>query len=183
MEIQLTNNCLIELLLGKHSCACFAFLLRISARVGCLSRLVLGTPASVISPDKVPPPSRLLASNLGTTRSLSEVIADPENLTKRLKMAVPRFQTAAVVASTRASTSEVVIKDDHPVPIPGDGEILVKLEFSGVCHSDLHSIRGDTPMLTDVAGHEGVGSVVQGAVDLCAASWTHILTKDLDLLR
>lgn len=92
-------------------------------------------------------------------------------------MAPPRFQTAAVVASTQASASEVVIKDDHPVPTPGDGEILVKLEFSGVCHSDLHSIRGDTPMLTDVAGHEGIGSVVQGAVDPCAASWTPILTK------
>lgn len=85
-------------------------------------------------------------------------------------MAVPRFQTAAVVASNQASASEVVIKNDHPVPIPGDGEILVKLEFSGVCHSDLHSIRGDTPMLTDVAGHEGVGKVVQGTVDRHAAS-------------
>jgi propanol-preferring alcohol dehydrogenase len=40
----------------------------------------------------------------------------------------------------------------------------VKLEFSGVCHSDLHSIRGDTPMLTDVAGHEGVGKVIGGKV-------------------
>ncbi|KAJ5363093.1 hypothetical protein N7541_003937 [Penicillium brevicompactum] len=86
-------------------------------------------------------------------------------------MAVPRFQTAAVVASTQASASEVVIKDDHPVPIPGDGEILVKLEFSGVCHSDLHSIRGDTPMLTDVAGHEGIGIVVQVGSGIDESLW------------
>jgi propanol-preferring alcohol dehydrogenase len=44
------------------------------------------------------------------------------------------------------------------------GEILVKLEFSGVCHSDVHSIRGETPMSTDVAGHEGIGRVVEGMV-------------------
>ncbi|KAK9853947.1 Alcohol dehydrogenase superfamily [Penicillium brevicompactum] len=86
-------------------------------------------------------------------------------------MAPPRFQTAAVVASTQASASEVVIKDDHPVPTPGDGEILVKLEFSGVCHSDLHSIRGDTPMLTDVAGHEGIGSVVQVGSGIDESLW------------
>ncbi|CAG8933841.1 unnamed protein product [Penicillium salamii] len=81
-------------------------------------------------------------------------------LCSKLEMTVPQFQTAAVVASTQ--NSSVAIKSDHPVPSPGEGEILVKLEFSGVCHSDLHSIRGDTPMLTDVAGHEGVGKVVQG---------------------
>lgn len=33
-----------------------------------------------------------------------------------------------------------------------------------MCHSDLHSIRGDTPMLTDVAGHEGVGKVIGGKI-------------------
>lgn len=76
---------------------------------------------------------------------------------------IPRIQIAAVIASTSNPVSaKVGIKSNRPVPTPGKGEILVKLEFSGVCHSDLHSIRGDTPMLTDVAGHEGVGRVVKG---------------------
>lgn len=76
---------------------------------------------------------------------------------------IPRIQIAAVIASTNVPDSaKVGIKSNRPVPTPGKGEILVKLEFSGVCHSDLHSIRGDTPMLTDVAGHEGVGKVVKG---------------------
>lgn len=74
-------------------------------------------------------------------------------------MAIPSTQIAAVVS---ASAAAVEISRTHPVPTPGNGELLVKLEFSGVCHSDLHSIRGDTPMLTDVAGHEGVGKVVAG---------------------
>ncbi len=28
-------------------------------------------------------------------------------------------------------------------------------------HSDVHSIYGETPMETDIAGHEGVGHVVK----------------------
>jgi S-(hydroxymethyl)glutathione dehydrogenase/alcohol dehydrogenase len=45
---------------------------------------------------------------------------------------------------------------------PGPGEVLVRLEASGVCHSDLHQANGDWgragPM---VLGHEGCG-VVEG---------------------
>ncbi|KAJ5112513.1 Alcohol dehydrogenase superfamily zinc-type [Penicillium argentinense] len=78
-------------------------------------------------------------------------------------MTIPSTQIAAVVASSGASaSSRVDIVSTHPVPAPGDGDLLVKLEYSGVCHSDVHSIKGDTPMLTDVAGHEGVGTVVAG---------------------
>jgi propanol-preferring alcohol dehydrogenase len=78
-------------------------------------------------------------------------------------MAIPSTQIAAVIPPTGASAnSGVNIVNTHPVPTPGDGDLLVKLEFSGVCHTDIHSIRGDTPMLTDVAGHEGVGTVVSG---------------------
>ena len=78
-------------------------------------------------------------------------------------MAIPSTQTAAVVpASGGKDVSDVQISSTEPVPHPGDGEVLIKLEFSGVCHSDVHSIRGDTPMKTNVAGHEGVGRVVSG---------------------
>ncbi|CAI7667504.1 unnamed protein product [Penicillium pancosmium] len=76
-------------------------------------------------------------------------------------MAIPSAQIAAVIPPTGASAkSGVNIINTHPVPSPGNGDLLVKLEYSGVCHTDIHSIRGDTPMLTDVAGHEGVGTVV-----------------------
>jgi propanol-preferring alcohol dehydrogenase len=80
---------------------------------------------------------------------------------------IPLIQIAAVIASSTSDTVKVGIKSNRLVPRPGKGEILVKLEFSGVCHSDLHSIRGDTPMLTDVAGHEGVGKVVKGKSYRC----------------
>ncbi len=31
------------------------------------------------------------------------------------------------------------------IPTPGYGEALVKLENSGVCHTDLHAAQGDWP--------------------------------------
>jgi propanol-preferring alcohol dehydrogenase len=49
-----------------------------------------------------------------------------------------------------------------PVPEPGPGEVLVRIEASGVCHTDLHAARGDWPVkpnLPFIPGHEGVGHV------------------------
>jgi len=48
------------------------------------------------------------------------------------------------------------------VPLPGPGQILVKIEASGVCHTDLHAADGDWPVkppLPFIPGHEGVGYV------------------------
>ena len=72
-----------------------------------------------------------------------------------------------------------------PVPRPGQGEILIRLEASGVCHSDVHVWQGEmVPAVAPdpfVLGHEGVGRVaavgadVQGwAVgDRAGAAWLH----------
>lgn len=51
-----------------------------------------------------------------------------------------------------------------PTPEPGPGQILVRVEASGLCHTDIHAARGDwpvKPVLPFVPGHEGVGLVVQ----------------------
>ncbi len=37
----------------------------------------------------------------------------------------------------------------------------MRLTWRKHSHSDVHAIRGDTPMTTHIAGHEGVGRVVQ----------------------
>jgi alcohol dehydrogenase, propanol-preferring len=50
-----------------------------------------------------------------------------------------------------------------PVQKPGPDEVLVNIKFSGVCHTDLHAIKGDWPLATKlplVGGHEGAGVVV-----------------------
>lgn len=49
------------------------------------------------------------------------------------------------------------------VPIPGVGQILVKTEACGVCHTDLHAANGDWPVRPQppfIPGHEAIGSVV-----------------------
>jgi alcohol dehydrogenase, propanol-preferring len=46
------------------------------------------------------------------------------------------------------------------------GEVLVKIEACGVCHTDLHAAHGDWPVkpkLPLIPGHEGVGVVVEVA--------------------
>ena len=48
------------------------------------------------------------------------------------------------------------------VPVPGPGQILVKTETCGVCHTDLHAAQGDWPVkppLPFIPGHEGIGLV------------------------
>lgn len=48
------------------------------------------------------------------------------------------------------------------VPIVGAGQILVKTEACGVCHTDLHAVRGDWPTkpgLPFIPGHEGTQGV------------------------
>lgn len=47
-------------------------------------------------------------------------------------------------------------------PTPGFGEVLIKMEACGVCHTDLHAAHGDWPVkpkLPVIPGHEGVGVV------------------------
>jgi len=50
-----------------------------------------------------------------------------------------------------------------PIPTPGPHQALVKVEYTGVCHTDLHAARGDWPALPAlpfIPGHEGHGPVV-----------------------
>src|SRR5579872_4943162 len=52
---------------------------------------------------------------------------------------------------------------DLPIPEPGAGEVLVKIETSGLCHTDIHAAHGDWPVKPNppfIPGHEGVGIVV-----------------------
>ena len=49
-----------------------------------------------------------------------------------------------------------------PKPTLDYGEVLVKMEACGVCHTDLHAAHGDWPVkpkLPLIPGHEGVGIV------------------------
>ena len=78
---------------------------------------------------------------------------------------LPNTMRAAVV---EAFGKPLVVRD-LPVPSPGPGQILVKTEACGVCHTDLHAARGDWPSKPTppfVPGHEGIGLVVALGADV-----------------
>ena len=53
-----------------------------------------------------------------------------------------------------------MIRDGVEVQEPSSHEVLVKLECSGICHSDCRNVEG-MGVYTDIPGHEGVGEVVK----------------------
>lgn len=87
--------------------------------------------------------------------------------------------------------------EDVPVPEPTHGQVLVRVETSGLCHTDIHAAHGDWPVKPNppfIPGHEGVGVVERlgagvkglsegdrvavpwlgwacGACELCASGW------------
>jgi propanol-preferring alcohol dehydrogenase len=74
--------------------------------------------------------------------------------------------------------------EEVAIPEVGRGQILVKIEASGVCHTDLHAADGDWPVKPSppfIPGHEGVGTVaaVGGGVtsvkegDRVGVPWLH----------
>ncbi|WP_353174146.1 alcohol dehydrogenase AdhP [Paracandidimonas soli] len=72
------------------------------------------------------------------------------------------MQSTMKAAVVRAFGQPLQI-EEVPVPRPGPGDILVKIEACGVCHTDLHAAEGDWPVKPNppfIPGHEGVGYVV-----------------------
>ena len=60
------------------------------------------------------------------------------------------------------SFDEPASVEELPKPVAGHGEIVVRIEASGLCHTDIHAAHGDWPVkpkLPFVPGHEGVGRV------------------------
>src|SRR5215213_2995683 len=51
--------------------------------------------------------------------------------------------------------------EDLPIPQPAAGEVLVRVETCGLCHTDIHAARGEWPVKPSppfIPGHERVGS-------------------------
>lgn len=73
-------------------------------------------------------------------------------------MAAPSRMRAQVMEATGAP----LVLRQVPRPEPGFGEIRVRLDACGLCHSDLHILNGDWGQPSQVPlvlGHEGVGVV------------------------
>ena len=75
-----------------------------------------------------------------------------------IRTEVPTLMKAAVVHSF----TEPLQFEEIATPVPGSGEVLVRIEASGLCHTDIHAAHGDWPVKPTppfVPGHEGVGIV------------------------
>jgi len=61
------------------------------------------------------------------------------------------------------SLAEPLERAHVPDPIPGPGEVLIRVSACGVCHTELDEIEGRTPppILPVIPGHQVVGHVVQ----------------------
>ena len=55
-----------------------------------------------------------------------------------------------------------LVVEERPDPTPGPDQVVVAIEASGLCHTDIHAAHGDWPIKPTppfVPGHEGVGRV------------------------
>jgi propanol-preferring alcohol dehydrogenase len=82
-----------------------------------------------------------------------------------------RFMTQNMQAAFVEQFGQPLVLREVPIPRPGPGQILVKTEACGVCHTDLHAASGDWPLkpaLPFIPGHEGIGIVVALGADVTA---------------
>ncbi len=88
---------------------------------------------------------------------------------------------AAVLHYPAPIASSPLVVENVPIPDPGDGEVLLKVEACGVCRTDLHIAAGELPPLRQavVPGHQIAGRVEKlganvGGVRVgqrCGVSW------------
>jgi D-arabinose 1-dehydrogenase-like Zn-dependent alcohol dehydrogenase len=66
------------------------------------------------------------------------------------------------------SDSKTIAVEIVPIPEPGPGEVLVKVAFCGICHSDLSLINGTFPPQRPVVtqGHEASGTIAKLGPDV-----------------
>ncbi len=92
-------------------------------------------------------------------------------------IAPERHEAPTAPATMRAAR---VLGFDRPLsleeivlPEPGPEEVLVRIEASGLCHTDIHAAHGDWPVKPSppfTPGHEGVGIVVQAGAAVTEVS-------------
>jgi propanol-preferring alcohol dehydrogenase len=87
--------------------------------------------------------------------------------------------------------------EEAEIPSPAPGEVLIKVEACGVCHSDLHIAEGDWTTLLKIIkkplipGHEVVGRVVEKGEgvsrlevgDRVGVAWVHWTCGECEMCR
>lgn len=108
----------------------------------------------------------------GFSRIVSGGPREGEEKKEQPAVKIPATQKAAVKAGLTAPITEVPVQKLKP------GQMLVKINWTGLCHSDIAFLRDywpDSPVQTlvktmalGITGHEGAGTVVALAPDVAA---------------
>lgn len=75
-----------------------------------------------------------------------------------------------------------LVVEDFDLTEPNQGEVMVRMVASGVCHSDWHVVKGEWNHipLPAVLGHEGAGvieSVGMGVSSVYSETWHYSLGR------
>jgi propanol-preferring alcohol dehydrogenase len=74
------------------------------------------------------------------------------------------MMTATMKAAVVRNFGQPLVIEQVARPVPGPGELLVKVMACGVCHTDLHAADGDWPVKPAppfIPGHEAAGVVAE----------------------
>jgi alcohol dehydrogenase, propanol-preferring len=85
---------------------------------------------------------------------MSEAVLTPE--------AAPVAERTTMRAAVVHSFTDPLLVTEVPKPVASVGEVVVRIEASGLCHTDIHAAPGDWPVKPSppfTPGHEGVGIV------------------------
>ncbi len=98
-----------------------------------------------------------------TTLNGGTLLKAPSSLhTKNNSSSANYAQKTQMQAAVVEEFGKPLILREWDLPIAGPGQIVVKTEACGVCHTDLHAANGDWPIKPNppfIPGHEAIGIV------------------------
>jgi propanol-preferring alcohol dehydrogenase len=95
---------------------------------------------------------------------MNEVVLEHPSVS-RMQGSMPRTQNhkrKQMQAAVVEEFGKPLVLREWDIPTPGNGQIVVKTEACGVCHTDLHAANGDWPLKPTppfIPGHEAIGMV------------------------
>src|SRR6187399_3467433 len=110
-------------------------------------------------------PTRTVTARKGAPMAVIDTTERAPAVTEQTASAPPGHYRAAVVHDF---SSRLTI-DEIPRPVLEPGQILVEVEATGLCHTDIHAAHGDWPVKPSppfVPGHEGIGIVERIGADV-----------------
>jgi threonine dehydrogenase-like Zn-dependent dehydrogenase len=88
-----------------------------------------------------------------------------------------RKEDKQMKAATYAGQGRIELQE-VPIPMPGPGEVLLRVRVSALCGSELHAYQSPHPR-DEIAGHEAVGEVVSAPSDSGLVAGQHVAVQVL----